>query len=537
MVWFEEAPTYSGVGRAEFTDPVGFVEGPATASFDGRGGSAITLEARSYKCEEPLPFGIMQLLSGERPSASGAGTSLPIGPFRNRCKDLTIQTECGIFSATEGIRFEGLLRPGVPGSASLRFHSVWSSYDEGGRPDDASFWVLPLFNYVAESVPRRSAVDRHPLRLRPPPEIPASLAGDVRIVAEINAFSENHIVVFEYGGVPAFLELFPDVDCRRASLRGAESPRLITALLIGALVGPIPKREGISEWHPLEIPSLLGLASGTRVAPAWVEFRTRNADLVHRIHANFGRPVFHLGQEIIDERATNKTGYLLSKALGSTHLGSSWLRVALRHVVELGRLDASLEERMWHLIEIFECYCQHEGIGQQPLLAGIDPGVEAKVRDALKRVAKEIEAVASQNPSASSQLSAVADRARGACQIDRRFGLAASELLRRHGFVDFDLVNSHYATNRRPDGQKTIEDVVTKYRGEVVHRAFFDFLAGAFEVNEVHVVERHLHDIALRLAFKYLGYDACYRAPLGPGPPDRPVDWVTASTSATELGY
>ena len=134
------------------------------------------------------------------------------------------------------------------------------------------------------------------------------------------------------------------------------------------------------------------------------------------------------------------------------------------------------------------------------------------------------------------ELQKIAARARSASQRERAFGLQLAELLERHGFPDFEVVNGYYRASPRPDGLP-IEAVLTKYRGEVVHRAFFDFLSGKIDVPDVYLVQRHLHDIALRLAFKYLGYTERYRSPTCPSDPDRSVDWVTSATPATELGY
>jgi hypothetical protein len=166
MAWFEEVPSYVGDGRADFSSPPGFVEGPTTATFDGRGGAEITLEVERFGSAESLAFGVTELLSGTR-DVLGAGRSLGIGPFRNPCSRLTVKTADGTFTANDGVIYGGgTFHPGGRESDTLRFHTIRSSFDvTGGTPP--RFWALPLFNYAAEIVEWKTPVDGHPLRLPP----------------------------------------------------------------------------------------------------------------------------------------------------------------------------------------------------------------------------------------------------------------------------------------------------------------------------------------------------------------------------------
>lgn len=326
---------------------------------------------------------------------------------------------------------------------------------------------------------------------------------------------------------------------RRVGERGCErvNARRQSAVAVGTIDGSYPTWASLSQWPVLDIPPLLSITSGTQTGAAWVELRSRDGALACRLHGSFLRPVYHAGLEVLDEKALGRTGVLLSRALKSEHLTASWFRVVLKHLGELSTLDGSLERQLWHLIQVFECYFQHEGIGAEDLLNSLEAPVRPEVKTAVERAARLIEDLAARYGPSTAQLRQIAQRVRSSCQKERAFGLQIAELLRRRMFPDRNVVNGFYAITPRKDGIQCFEDLITKYRGEVVHRAYFDFLSGSLDVWDVYTVVRHLHDIALRLAFGYLGYQDVYRSPINPAVPDRPYNWVTSSTPGTDLGY
>ena len=64
--WFVARAKYTGRGRAEFLTPRGAVKGPTTVRFDEFGQETVTLQVEHVESDEPLTFGLMQLLARGR---------------------------------------------------------------------------------------------------------------------------------------------------------------------------------------------------------------------------------------------------------------------------------------------------------------------------------------------------------------------------------------------------------------------------------------------------------------------------------------
>lgn len=329
--WFSECPVYQGEGRAEFADPHGFVDGPATALFDRDGSAHVSLEVEHYEADEPLRFGLSQLLSRRRPQKVGAGFGLGFGGVTNPCTRFTIKTPNGVFSMTEKIILGATLRLFGDGG-TLQLQSIWSTY-EANDVGPVRYWVLPIFNFVEGLASTTSDLDSHPLRLPPPVEIASNVVNER---AEHTGALANGLLAFEFDGELAFVEQLPDFTSRKDRLSNREAGSLITVVAVGSQKDQPPSwPELVSSWRPLHLAELLGLAGGVRVWPTWIEFRDPAGRLVRRFHADFTSSPFHQGFRIIDEAAVRATGQLLSKAMASPDFGSSWSTVALDHLIEI----------------------------------------------------------------------------------------------------------------------------------------------------------------------------------------------------------
>jgi hypothetical protein len=231
------------------------------------------------------------------------------------------------------------------------------------------------------------------------------------------------------------------------------------------------------------------------------------------------------------------TGRLLTSGLKSNHFGQYWMRVILKHLVKLGRLSgATLEDHLEALAQLFELLVRQESIGPEDLSIRLDASMKAAVAKILTTAATSIRNLSSTDPAALSALRRIADRTRAAALRERDLGLQIGRLLEKKGFCDFDIVNAQYRATPRPDGIPTVQGVISKYRGLVVHEAFFDFTTQC-DLDDVVIIEHHLYDLALRLALSYLGYNGTYTPPVAPLGGARTLDWVTGTTVAAELGY
>lgn len=543
MIWLEERAEYRGKGRVEFDTLPCSAEGPAVAIFDPLGGASIDLDIERVEEVTADDIGLHELYTGQRAAVGPNGKrSIGIGGSTNRCKSFVIESESGAFSVSEKLDISEYKTSMFSEEANFKFKfsTIWSRF-ETRTSEPPHFWVLPLFNYTRRPHWIVRPLDDHPLRIYRRPAIPGELTGDERLVAEFNADQRNHMVAFEFEGEPAFIERTQDVDARQENLVSQKSPRSVTAVLVGRLSNPLPEwRELVASWKPLHLISALEFVSGQSIAPAWIELRAENGDLVSRTHASFGRPVPESGFEVIHEEVLGSTGHFLQCCAKADFFGASWFRILLHHVTELGR-SHTLEELMIHAVLAFET--AHRGLDVRKRHEPLEevPNLQREVQDILSAAAAKIREIAQRadvsNGRTRDQLSRIANRTRGATGKELSLGESARDLLERFGLPDAEIMDSYYRSNPRPDKRNSFRSVIDGFRGEVFHRAYFEFVQGEFETGDVFWTIRHLHDILLRVIFKLVGYEGLYRSPVDPRFIDMKIDWITSTTTAEALGY
>lgn len=120
---------------------------------------------------------------------------------------------------------------------------------------------------------------------------------------------------------------------------------------------------------------------------------------------------------------------------------------------------------------------------------------------------------------------------------ERKFGLAVTDLLELFGLSDAYVMDEHYKVKPRTDGMEHWSDVISKYRGRVIHQGHLD-LAGGTEWRDVWAVINHLHDVLARVVLKILEYDGGYQPTVVPyrSVPFE-LGWVKPDTLAGTLGY
>ena len=99
--WFSSSVLYEGLGRAEFVEPAGVVEGHTIVRFDSEGNGHVEMAIEAVVPAQSLKYGAMQFFNGE-PKWSA---KQPVGPatrkIRIRCIKLTVDTAEGKFVSTE----------------------------------------------------------------------------------------------------------------------------------------------------------------------------------------------------------------------------------------------------------------------------------------------------------------------------------------------------------------------------------------------------------------------------------------------------
>ena len=106
--WLETRAHYEGTARAEFTNPPGAIEGPATVCVNSAGRCRVRIKIEKLDAPDEKNFA---LGSGSAP----LGTYLVNG-MSNPCRSLTVKTEAGVFTGGDRIIHDGMpfgMRPDV----------------------------------------------------------------------------------------------------------------------------------------------------------------------------------------------------------------------------------------------------------------------------------------------------------------------------------------------------------------------------------------------------------------------------------------
>jgi hypothetical protein len=168
--WLETPVCYEGAASAEFTNPPGAIEGPATVCVNSTGRCRVRIKIEKIDAPD------------ERNFALGSG-SAPLGTYfvngmSNPCRSLTVKTEAGIFTGGDRI-----IHDGIPLNKDVELRPVQSRFEVTGAAP-AKYWVLPLSNFLPdpwEGDPIPQLAD-HPLRLNSWPPVADGLSDHKRLM-------------------------------------------------------------------------------------------------------------------------------------------------------------------------------------------------------------------------------------------------------------------------------------------------------------------------------------------------------------------
>src|SRR5258708_8406805 len=192
--WLQTRVSYEGTARAEFTNPPGAIEGPATVCVNSAGRCRVHIKIEKIDAPDEKNFA---LGSGSAP----LGTYLVNG-LSNPCRSLTVKTDAGIFTGGDRIIHDGIPF-GMQNDAELR--PLQSRFEVAGAAP-AKYWVLPLLNFLPdrwEGEPIPQLAD-HPLRLNSWPAVPDGLSDHDRLMVTWHLRHHAALYYFLLNGEPGF---------------------------------------------------------------------------------------------------------------------------------------------------------------------------------------------------------------------------------------------------------------------------------------------------------------------------------------------
>jgi hypothetical protein len=490
--WFDTKLIYKGQGRAEFTNPVGYIEGMAKVTVGENGDCRAELKVEHFHTDsvfESRKENLYYLVTGIKPDKSLGWTTYHIGgSIHNRCSKLTVHTDNGVFQTLKEFSYTSGNFNSISGTGKLDFDIPWSQFDiKSDSVVKSHYWVLPLTNFLSECTWRQFALHDHPLRIYPIKNLPAdTLATNDRAAAIHNATSQNHIIIFKSEGKFGFIERLPDYKKRVERLTAWKTRECTTAVMVGNIGGNSMNFEDLEGWVPFDFLPLIELATGLEVSIPWIEFRDKDGKLVRRIHEARGTPYFYKKRPALHKIIpTEEIGRLLTRFAASPHSHNRMFRGAVRQLARNGFGSRNIEETIGYVCRGLDELCDYFGIQK-------NIGFGARVVNLLK--------------------------------------------LSSFSFPDADIINNHYKANPRPDG-KTWQEVVREYRNVTAHDNYFDISDPIYVPKDIIRITAHLHDILLRLILKAIDYDGKYVPIVSSYYDETDVDWVSSTTTAQELGY
>jgi hypothetical protein len=518
--WVSGEVTYEGLGIATFEDPVAEVRGRAKVVVGPSGNL------------EPVELEVKQILVPDGPTLRHGPMevfyqrgSIGAGPPPNRCTSLEVRSDAGVFQASTPLQYVAPFTWPSGEVKRLRFRPVGGTFVTGDEP--AHYWVLYLTNLQAEYgvwAPRH--LEGHPLRIRRPAEPPPDLPAEALSVFRYQAEAACPVLTFEYCGIPGFVEATLDSDQVLFRLRQDTRTWGVTAVAVGHLSTPTSDLRTCQDQVPYPLPLLLGLGSGRTVGYRWTEFRSRDGNLVARVHP--GRPgAPGLGNRIqIFQTPGDDFSRFLSRALASV-AAERWFQRIVTPMLRSAE-NTVYDERLLHLFLAFEAACKHFGTDRQRLRDLLTPEANAAAQQVLQDAATSLRTIGLTSDVDQTLLNRVADRVTNAANTDQHFGIAVAELLKQVGLEDdLALAESAYG-ERSVEGQwpDTFQDALSKWRGRLLHGGQSGMDPDMSDRDFLLNVHMHLYDCLLRILFKQVGFEGCYDPPVLPSPSHMPVDWL-----------
>jgi hypothetical protein len=497
---------YSGWGIAEFSNPLGRIEGDTRVIYDGNGGSFITLMVDRL----PRDGDGDHLFRYSMRFINGTNEDLSPPVVINSCKQLMeTSVRDGTFSVDKTTVQNIAIKPKTASFYICPYEAKFIIDDS----QKVKYLLLPLSNYV------------------------------------------GHSVQFTYKGTKAFIQPLADYKGRLKQLEEEKRNRLITAIMVAELNAEIINFDNCTEHSIVDLLPLISLATGRTVGMTWIEFLDPTYGLIGRLHVTIANASFNKGIAAFGISTTSDNiGQLLTDVLNKNmhYEKRLYLNAAISQLVLGGYRDSdgNIEDRLSHLFRAIDALFRLADEMQQLYSSKIqtiqshdflDEKTGSKVIGIIDNAQKSINTLANRYPAnteAHKRLKTIVHQVSGAKVIRRKsFGDKLARLLDSVGFEDAQILNNYYLSQLTTNSEDWL-DTVSSYRNKIMHEGWFDWRSDKPDTKELMAITRHLHDIGVRLILKFVGYQGKYTPSiLHLRGQSRPLDWVKPTTTPHELGY
>jgi hypothetical protein len=409
------------------------------------------------------------------------------------------------------------------------------------RDKSVEYWVAPLVNCLVKCSEPTATLGQHPLRpvdVQSSPNRPdlPDLAG-----LRTTGSSLSDIITFDVGG-PAFLVATHDYEYMRLQLRAARDKSRITALMVGHVAGRGVAVSDLQEWFPLDLVEWLSVASGTRVRIPWLEFRDANGLLVSRMHfPRYHSPHYEAGRNTIDEPIHRGYGRMLTLAVRSQHFRAAPLRVALRAIQAVQRLEVNRDDAMLRLLLALEGLTTMLGAQRVPPSSWASPETDVAAEAIVRGAASGLEALGTklrkeEKIDEAQMISRVQSAVRRQYPPLLGAGRAIVNMLSQLGLHDVEAIDPFLSAHRWL-GEKSLARLLDQCRGRLAHHGYLADAGEGPSPRQAFNLLLYLQDLTLRVVLRIIGYDGLYDPPVLRFRGSESVDWVKAGTAPDLLGF
>jgi hypothetical protein len=526
--WFSTEVIYEGWGIARFDKPVGTIEGKTKIVVDETGSLDVEMDYEKLSTEANIHgtgnFKFLKFLQADL----SIGNTVGMGTGNiNPCSNLTVRTDVGTFVSDDKIFYSA----GFGLDSRLKFFVSQGTYTEqsAGKP---KFWVLPLTNFVSSfHMQYHPLVTQHPLRLYSTSIVPEMVDDEQKKKALLVANGANILITFLFGESVGYIQPVLDYQEKEEKLKSGQAKKSITALMISDVTSKLDE-----VWFPYDYTNLIGAAIGNEVGASWIEFIDESGKLVSRKHITQLEAEYKKGFAIIDETIHGGLGHLITVASKSPEFGKSYYRVLIAHLIRLQSYSRQIEDHMDLLCRTFDALCEEFGFSVQNLAKSLPEEYQVNIRSILSDATRAVRRISDESSSdIKATLHQIENRIMNANNTDRAFGLAVTDLFKKYELPDKSIMDKYYTLFAESQGKSWV-NILTKYRGAAVHTGYF--AEEKYNIQDVLVLEDHLHDILIRIALIIIGYEGNYQPRVIQYLADgKTTGWVNENTPATQLGY